>query len=201
MEVVEELALGIVSAAVGFAIGALVFAIVRIVRWAILRADRVMTATDPQGRQWTIRIPLVPSGARLWASQWLFEMRPRDRERRVRQSQSPDSVSSDELAHPGHLVSETGELAAISAAFILVLALLALAAFLMEIVVVIFVGVAVAAVRVAGGTWQCEVTSPDGERHRFSASSLGQARVRRTDLANSISVLGTVPSSALTPRE
>jgi len=199
--VVEELALGIVSAAVGFAIGALVFAIVRIVRWAILRADRVMAATDPQGRQWTIRIPLVPAGARLWASQWLFDMRPRDRQRRVGQSQAPDSVSSDELAHPSHLVSETGELAAISAAFVLVLALLALAAFLMEIVVVIFVAVAVAAVRFAWGTWQCEVTSPDGERHRFPASSLGQARVRRTDLANSISVLGTVPSSALTPRE
>ncbi len=190
VEVIVELLLGVASVAVGFALGSIVFALVRCGRWALLRTERAAPVVDPSGGRWTVRIPLAPTPLRFPASTWMLRMRHGDRRRREAEGASPDGVTSSEIAHPKRLVDTTDEASGFVAVGLLVFAVFALVVFVLEAVVVVLLAFVVALVRLVWGRWQCEVVSPDGRRERVTAGSLRHARDRATQLRESIAHRG-----------
>lgn len=191
-EVVGEIVLGFLSVAVGFALGSVVFVLVRGGRWALLRTERATPVTDPDGGRWTVRIPLAPTPMRFWAPTWMLGMRADDRRHREADGASPDEVVPSELAHPRTLVDKTDEAAPFVAAAMLAFVLVALVVLLLEAIVVAVVAVVVAVVRLAWGRWQCEVISPDGRRARVTAGSLSAARARAAQISESVERCGSV---------
>lgn len=185
-EFLVEIGFGFLSAGVGFAIGSIVFALVRVGRWALLGTDRATRVTDPHGFTWTVRIPLAPSPMRFWASQRLLKMRPIDRRRRETKGVAPDGVDPSEFAHPTTLVERTDEVASLAAIVLLGLALLALSVLFLEVILAIVVAVAVAVTRLVLGRWQCEVIAPDGRVERIRVGSLQAARARREQIVASV---------------
>ena len=63
----------------------------------LLRAERATQATDPNGGRWTLRIALVPTQLRFWASTRLLRMRPWDRRQREAAGEAPDAVLRTDL--------------------------------------------------------------------------------------------------------
>ena len=166
MDFIGEILVSVGSALAGFAIGSVVFLLVRLARWALMGTERTTRVTDPRGSEWTVRIPLAPAPMRFWVSQRLLRMRPSDRRRRKLDGVAADGVSSSELAHPGALVSKTDEAASVVAVLMLAFVLLALVVLVFEAVLVILVAIVVAVVRLIGGHWQYEVVDPDGHTER-----------------------------------
>lgn len=191
-ELVGHLLLGVASVGVGFALGSVVFALVRCGRWALLRTERAAPVVDPSGGRWTVRIPLAPTPLRFPASTWMLRMRPDDRRRREADGAPPDGVAPSEMAHPKRLVETTDEASAFVATGLLVFVVFALVVLLLEAVVVVLLAFVVAVVRFVWGRWQCEVVSPDGRRERVTAGSLSDARARATQFREAIARSGHV---------
>lgn len=185
-ELIFEVVLGIASAVAGFAIGSIVFALVRVGRRALLGSERATQVTDREGLTWTVRIPLTPYPMRFWASQRMFRMRPIDQRRRQTKGVAPDGVDSSELAHPSRLVERTDEVASIAAVVLLGLALIALSVLFLEFILAVVVAVVVAVIRLVFGRWQCELIAPDGRLERVRVGSLQDARTRRAQIAASV---------------
>jgi hypothetical protein len=191
-EIIGEIVLGLGLLAAGFVIGTLVFLAVRTGRWLFLRAERGAVVNSPNGRPWTVRIPLAPAPMRFWASRRMLRMRRTDRGRREQELTAPDGVASSELAHPVNLVQSTHELAPFVGAVLLALVAIALATFLVELVLVAGVAVVVAGFRVLWGRWHCEALGPLGERLATSEGSLREARAAREQMVEAISSGGSV---------
>jgi hypothetical protein len=185
-EFIAEVLFGVFSALAGFVIGSIVFALVRVGRWALLGTDRATQVTDPHGVHWTVRIPLMPYPAKFWASQRLLRMRPIDRRRRVKKGVAADGVDPSELAHPSQLVDETDEGASVVAIGLLAVALIALSVLFLEAIFAMVVAIIVAVIRLVLGRWQCEVMAPDGRLKRVRANSLREARTQRSLITSSI---------------
>ena len=185
-EFIAEILFGFLSAATGFVIGSIVFALVRVGRWALLGTDRDTQVTDPQGGDWSVRIPLMPYPAKFWASRRLLRMRPVDRRRRVKKGVAADGVDPAEMAHPTTLVKETDEGASFVAVGLLAVVLIALSVLFLEAIFALVVAIIVAVIRLVFGRWQCEVVAPDGRLKRIRADSLREARTERALIASSI---------------
>jgi hypothetical protein len=198
-ELIGQIVAGILSIAVGFALGSVVFFLVRGGRWALLRSERGTTIADPRGGSWSVRIPLAPSPMRLWVSKRMLRMRAGDRRNREASGASPDGVVASELVHPRTLVDKTDEAASIVAVALLVFVLFALVMLVLEAILVALVAAIVAVVRLTWGRWQCEIIAPDGRRASVNAGSLSDARARASEVRDSISQRGTfdeAPSEA-----
>lgn len=149
-ELVGELVFGIISLLIGFAVGSLVFLLVRAGRLALLGTERSAEVTDRAGNRWLVRIPLAPYRLRFWTSKRLLAMRQQERRRRQASGVDAAGVSSDEIAHPKKLIDVADEAASIVAVGVLLFALVALTVLVLEAVLALLVAVVVAAVRSMG---------------------------------------------------
>ncbi len=192
VDVLFEFLVGLLLIAIGFALGSVVFVVVRGARWALLRAERGTTVIDPSGRKWLVRIPFAPSSMRFWTARWLFRMRHIDQQRRTRRGAAPDEVVSWEYAHPAHLVDETEEAAGCVAIGMLIFFAVALVVLLVEAILLALVAIGAAAVRLSWGRWKCEVVAPDGGSTVVNAGSLGDARALAVVLRESVEKDGNV---------
>lgn len=185
-ELIGELVLSVVSVALGFVLGSAVLVLVRGGRWMLLRAERATQATDPDGGHWTLRIALVPTQLRFWASTRLLRMRPWDRRQREAAGEAPDAVLRTELAHPSALVEKADEAAGLVGPVMLAFAVFAVAVLLAEVVLAVVLAVVIAAGRAAWGSWSCEIVGPDGRPQHDDFRALSEARSHMTALADSI---------------
>ncbi len=186
MEIIGEIAFSLGLVALGFVIGSVVFAVVRTVRWVLLRTERVTVVTDPLGGQWSVGIPLAPARIRFKLSTKAFQMSKLDQQRRGREGTSHDGVTSTEFAHPSALVSNTQEFAPVVGFLMLAFVVMAAAIFLVELVAVVVIAAVVAGMRMLWGRWRCEVLAADGQRSSVAAGSLRAARVKCAQMVESI---------------
>jgi hypothetical protein len=186
IEVVGELVLGVVSVAIGFAVGSVIFLLVRAGRRSLRRLEPPAPVVDPEGRMWTVRVGLAPVPLRYQFSKQFFRMRPVDQARRTKAGEAIDSVKRGEVAHPSTLVERFDELSGFVAWVILAATLLAVAVLLLELLVVLLIAVPVFAFRIVWGRWQCEIIDPDGGHFHVPAGSLSEARSRCSDLREQI---------------
>lgn len=186
-ELVGELVFGIISLLIGFAVGSLVFVLVRAGRLALVGTERSAEVTDRAGNRWLVRIPLAPYPLRFWTSKRLLAMRHQERRRRQASGVDAAGVSTDEIAHPKKLVDVSDEAASIVAVGMLLFALVALTVLLLEAILALLAAVVVFLIRSMWGRWQCEVIGPDEHRALIPVGSLREARRRRAEVATSIS--------------
>lgn len=186
VELVGELVFSVASVALGFVLGSAVLVLVRGGRWMLLRAERATQATDPNGGRWTLRIALIPTQLRFWASTRLLRMRPWDRRQREAAGEAPDAVLRTELAHPSALVEKADEAAGLVGPVMLAFAVFAVAVLLAEVVLAVVLAVVIAAGRAAWGSWSCEIVGPDGRQRHDAFRSLSEARSHMAALADSI---------------
>jgi Flp pilus assembly protein TadB len=185
-EILGELLAGVVSAVVGFAVGSIVYVLVRLGRRAFAGLDGRTEAVDRRGERWEVRVALAPTPLRFHVSRAMFSMHREDRRRRELADGPSSGVGRDELMHPVGLVGKLEELSGLVVWFLLAFVLVAFVVLLVEAVLVALLAAIVFVVRTAWGRWECEVTAPDGRTARVRAGSLRDAREHRALLVNRI---------------
>jgi hypothetical protein len=191
-EILVELLGGFASVAIGFAVGSLVYLLVRIGRRTIAGLDGRTEAIDRDGRRWEVRVALAPTPVRFHVSRAMFSMHRKDRAKRTDQDRSDTGVGRDEVVHPVGLLDKLDDFAGFAVWFILAFVLLAFVVLLVEAILVAALAALVFAIRTLWGRWQCEVTSPEGTSSRVDVGSLRAARARRAELVSDIE---SAPSS------
>jgi hypothetical protein len=185
-EIVGELLLGALSVAVGFAVGSLVYVLVRLGRRTFAGLDGRTEVIDRGGGRWEVRVALAPTPVRFHISRAMFGMHRKDRAKRGVGDRPSDDVRRDEILHPVGLVARLDELSGIAVWFILAFVLVAFVVLLVEAVLVAALAAIVFLVRTAWGRWECDVTSPEGKSARVRAGSLRDARAHRQVLVADI---------------
>lgn len=187
VELLGELVVGIVLVAVAYAMGSVVFLLVRAARLLLGRLNPPPDVMDPTGRRWVVRVGLAPAPLRYRMSGWFFRMRPADQAQRSSGGDlGPDMVDRNEIAHPSGLLERFDEAAGLVVWAVLAVTLMAVVVLAFEVAVVAAVAAIAMALRTVTGTWQCELITPDGRRFHIPAGSLAKARRQRERLRSEI---------------
>ncbi len=187
VELVGELLVGLGLVGLAYAVGSVVFLLVRSARLLLGRLDPAPDVVDPAGRRWVVRVGLAPAPLRYRMSRWMFRMRPGDRTRRAAGGDlSPDMVDRKEIAHPSGLVEQFDEAAGLVVWAVLAVTLVAIVLLALEIVLVAVLAVVVLVARTITSQWQCELVDPAGQRFHVPAGSVARARAQRDRLRQEI---------------
>jgi hypothetical protein len=185
-EIFVELLGGLASIAVGFAVGSIVYVLVRLGRRTLAGLDGRTEAIDGRGERWEVRVALAPTPVRFHVSRAMFSMHRKDRRARELADQPSTGVGREEVLHPVGLVDKLDELSGFVVWFLLAFVLVSFAVLLVEAVIVAALAAIVFAIRTAWSRWECEVTAPDGRSARVRAGSLRDARQHRNVLVERI---------------
>jgi hypothetical protein len=191
-EILGQIVAVVVSVAIGFTVGSIVYVLVRIGRRAFAGLDGRTEAIDRSGERWEVRVALAPAPLRFHFSRAMFAMHRKDRRRRELADGPSAGVERDEIMHPVGLVQKLDEASGLLVWFVLAFVILAFVVLLVEAIVVLLLAAIVFLIRTAWSRWELEVTAPDGRTARVRAGSLKDARAHRKQLVADI-------ESALTP--
>jgi hypothetical protein len=195
VEILVELLGSVLLLVVAFAVGSVVFLLVRLARLTLRGLVPPPDVVDPHGRRWAVRIALAPEPLRLRLSRWLFRRRPKDRSAAGdAHDQGSAAVHKDEIVHPSGLVERFDEAAGLVVWVILAATLVAMVVLVLEVLLVVVLAALVFVVRTLSGHWQCEVVTPYGAHFHVPSGSLLQARDDRERLRDEIAAgLNPVP--------
>lgn len=167
VEVVAELIGGLVRLGVAYALGSVVYLLVRAARRR--RHDQADPATvvDTHGRSWAVRVALAPTPLRY--------------------------VQRDEPAHPSQPVERLEETSQVAAWSVLAVGLVVVTILVLEVLLVAVVAVLVFASWLLRGSWQCELVAPDGRSWHIPVGTLPAAVAEREQIRAQIE-RGAAPS-------